>query len=871
MRTGGGGTVILGSMTRKVRFLHVADFHLGAPVRGLEALSDEWAARLQTAIPEAYDRVIDAALTRDVDFVIIAGDVFDSSSASYCDYLHFFEGLDKLHAAGIPVYLVAGNHDPYTSWARNIGRLSESAHLLGVGVPTFKLFERDGEPLCLIGGRSYYAQAWPLGEGVADGITRANAVGALSEEHPNAAEAPFAIGVIHTGLDVDASKAAVDEETLLAQDIDYWACGHLHRHLVRPADDDPRIVFPGCVQGRDIKESGERGCYVVDLEEGMSPRLEFVPTASVAFHSLDVDVSECRMLSDVEKVVKTELFRANGYDFCSEMVARVNLVGEAELHAYLRKPDVLAGMRKHINDTCPGFFCDAIIDGTCFPQSLSEDSSAVFSCDESDSTLIDYVQNTLVQRGIAVPDALGRRIGEFRSKSSIVANDLVDERGDALSLEEARESVDDRIAQYVARDGSSDHSIYQLGDQLESKYLEVRKATETAAARRRDDRELRDVAADKKAASARIATLNGEIDDLTGWRDQLEEIDVNLAKRQKELARLREAADELTVLAESEAAVNPRLLGLTTQDDRALRDKLEEYSTEREKINRAIDDLKERSATSSAAYEALLEIDDDEARTARRFTRTAQIIVSVFLPAVFMVAGIPLFVHGRQINSLSFTVFGIGLVVLALFLAAGALVVLFRPNKGNDGLESRQQDARWVMLQDKKMLDARMEERDKLDADLKALMSRYGLDAADGSIRQALLLLDDAQEVRARMAEQRQRAMAHEMHRSSASQALADLEQQRRAIEEASGLEQGASARTLDVLLHEKMAERDDLTMALESESTRVAELADDLDQVKADRSFDQLKLDYQQIRARLRVAKHDYITLLLAQRLLGE
>ncbi len=856
-------------MTRKVRFIHAADLHLGAPTRGLGALSDEWAARLQTAIPEAYDRVIEAALARSVDFVILAGDIFDASFSSYCDYLRFFEGLDKLHAAGIPTYLVAGNHDPYTSWARNIGRLPESAHMLGVGVPTFELYERDGEPLCLIGGRSYYAQAWPLDEGVADGITRANAIGALFEAHPNAADAPFSIGIIHTGLNLDASKAAADENVLLAQDIDYWACGHLHRHFVRPAADDPRIVFPGCVQGRDIRESGERGCYLVELEEDVSPRIEFIPTASVAFHSLDVDISECRTLSDVENHVKTELFRENGYDFCSEMAAHVNLVGETDLHGYLRKPEVIAGMRKHINDTCPGFFCDAIVDGTRFPATAS---TPAFSLDvESDSALIDYVQNTLVQRSIPVPDALGRRIGEFRATAETLARDFVDERGDGLAVEEAREQIAERIAAHIEREGTSDCSIYQLGDELEAKYLDVRRATEETAARRQDDRELHELTAGKKDMADRVAALADDVEDLAAWRDQIEDIDENLTARRGELARLRDAAAELTVRVEDEATLDPRLLGLTTQDDRSLRDKLDELAAEREKVGRSVDEAKERSDTSRAAYEALQEIDEDKAHTSRRITRTAQIVLSALLPTAFIIAGIAVFAHGRQINSLSFTVFGIGMVVLAFFLAAAALVVLFRPNKDADALETRRQDAHWVMLQDKKLLDARMAERDELDATLQSLLDKNGLGAAEGSVRQALLLLDDAQEARARVAERRQRAMAQEMHESAANQALAELESQRRAIEEAAGLEPDAPIRTIEAMLRAKTSERAELEAELEGASARILELTRRLDAVRHDRTFDQVKLDYHQIRARLRVAKHDYIALLLAQRLLEE
>ena len=69
-------------MTESLTFLHAADLHLGAPFRGLAKVSPAWAARLVQAIPEAFDRVIDAAISRKVDFVVIAGDVFDGESVN---------------------------------------------------------------------------------------------------------------------------------------------------------------------------------------------------------------------------------------------------------------------------------------------------------------------------------------------------------------------------------------------------------------------------------------------------------------------------------------------------------------------------------------------------------------------------------------------------------------------------------------------------------------------------------------------------------------------------------------------------------------------------------------------------------------------
>lgn len=75
--------------------------------------------------------------------------------------------------------------------------------------------------------------------------------------------------------------------------------------------------------------------------------------------------------------------------------------------------------------------------------------------------------------------------------------------------------------------------------------------------------------------------------------------------------------------------------------------------------------------------------------------------------------------------------------------------------------------------------------------------------------------------------------------------------------------------RVLETRIREKTVEYDSLREQLAAADARHDELSRNLDQAREDRSFDRLKLDYQQIRARLRVAKHEYITLLLAQRLL--
>ena len=422
-------------MGKTLTFLHAADLHLGAPFRGLRALSKMWAQRLLTAIPEAYERVIDAALSRRVDFVVISGDIFDGVHPSYGDYRKFFAGLERLNQAGIPVYLCTGNHDPYTSWADDLFALPDNTVMLPASKPGYVLFRRNGQPLCLVAGRGFYSQAWPVDEDVSEGISRAAAERALASDDPDAAQAPFCVGVMHTGFDLDLQKAPVEPAKLLGRGVDYWALGHLHKKLAYPSWDDPCAVFSGCIQGRDIKETGERGCFVVTLEQDAPTRLEFVPTASVAWEKIDVDVSACATVSEIPDLIMRALFRANGKAHCEEMCVRVTLTGATHLHEVLARPGVLEDVRSQINEGYPAFFCDALIDATrrpldkgalmnegLFPAVLMKTARAQRANVADEAA---YLQEEFLQKGIALPAACVREIDALADQAENLVLDLL--------------------------------------------------------------------------------------------------------------------------------------------------------------------------------------------------------------------------------------------------------------------------------------------------------------------------------------------------------------------------------------------------------------------------------------------------------------
>ena len=274
-----------------------------------------------------------------------------------------------------------------------------------------------------------------MDECIAEGVTREAAEQALAVQHPHAAEAPFAVGLLHTGLNLDPVKAPVDPAVLMRAGMDYWALGHIHMKYAYPSFDDPRLVFSGCIQGRDIKETGERGVFCVTLREDAAIELEFIPTASVVWQRMHVDVSDCANLPDITDKIMRELFRENGKAHCEEMVVRIALEGATPLHAMLDRADVIAGLRKHVNDAYSAFFCDALTNLTVPPrdkEALRREGlfPAVFlqvadAQRRNPDEAIAFLQDEFIKKNIQLPSAYTRNIDAFAEAAENLVLDLL--------------------------------------------------------------------------------------------------------------------------------------------------------------------------------------------------------------------------------------------------------------------------------------------------------------------------------------------------------------------------------------------------------------------------------------------------------------
>ena len=302
-----------------MRFIHAADLHIDSPLRGLSRYQGAPLERLRGATRRALERLVDLALAEQVDFVLLAGDLYDRDWPDFHTGLFVRGQMVRLGKAGIRVFIVQGNHDAHgvitrqVSWPDNV-KLFSSDSAETVHWPQLNV---------AIHGRSFPDRAVP--EDLVPG-------------YPLAVPGCFNIGLLHTSLtgsEGHDTYAPSSVAVLRTRGYDYWALGHVHQRQV--LSQQPRVVFPGNLQGRHARETGPKGCELVAVE-GADITSRFVALDVVRWHQLALEVSALATVEALTAYVAAQLqaaTQADAHTAASDVLhaVRVILTGESELHA----------------------------------------------------------------------------------------------------------------------------------------------------------------------------------------------------------------------------------------------------------------------------------------------------------------------------------------------------------------------------------------------------------------------------------------------------------------------------------------------------------------------------------------------------------
>jgi DNA repair exonuclease SbcCD nuclease subunit len=335
-----------------VRFVHAADLHLDAPFKGVDASDPRVRAALVASTFKALDAVVSTCLAYDADFLVLAGDVYNSAELSLGTEFAFRDALQRLSDASVRVYIARGNHDPARSRTAGL-ELPEGVYVFSEHEVERVTFERNGEVLCALYGRSFRTAA-----------ETAN----LALEYVRQSDDPLAIGVLHTnvgGRPGHEPYAPCSLDDLRAARMDYWALGHIHKPEVLASD--PPVIYAGCTQGLTPNEQGVRGCTVVTLGPG-GAATEFVPTSAVVWTSARVEASDIETLDGLRSALGSALDETAAGADGRPAIVRIEVAGRSPVHADLARPgvmrDLLADVRAEGLEREPWLWVDRLTDAT---------------------------------------------------------------------------------------------------------------------------------------------------------------------------------------------------------------------------------------------------------------------------------------------------------------------------------------------------------------------------------------------------------------------------------------------------------------------------------------------------------------------------
>jgi len=337
---------------RPIRFVHTSDLHLDATFGGVDAADEKVADALALSTLEALDRVVQLCIDREVDFLLVAGDLHNSADHSLRAELAFQKGMRRLADAGIDAFVVRGNHDPADGWSAGL-ELPDSVVVFPADQVERREVIRDDEVVCAVYGRSF-----PTRQVTAN----------LARDFKRDKKDPWAVAVLHANVGQREgwdNYAPCTVEDLRAAGMDYWALGHVH--AAGRVSEDPPAVYPGSTQGLDPTEEGPRGCYVVDLD-GDGAAEEFVETASVRWRRLEVDTSELQGLDDLRSALEEACAGVRESSGGRPTIVRLGLTGRSAVHSDLTRSGVLsdlaADLRQEQLELDPWIWVDRVRDRT---------------------------------------------------------------------------------------------------------------------------------------------------------------------------------------------------------------------------------------------------------------------------------------------------------------------------------------------------------------------------------------------------------------------------------------------------------------------------------------------------------------------------
>ena len=255
-----------------VKFAHLADVHLGG-----------WKQEPMQALNfDSFKKSIDMCLVANLDFILVAGDLFDSAYPPIEILKETFEQFKRIKEAGIPCFIIAGSHDYSVSGKTFLDVLEKAGFCKNV----FDAEKREvgGEDQIFLNPHIHQNIAFYGYPGRKSGLE----VPEIRKIKLNDSPGMFKIFMLHTTIDRVVGSLPIDSiESAKLPKADYYALGHIHVRYNQEG-----FVYPGPVFPNNFKELEDlrQGSFVlVDTEANEQVQFIKIPTKEIEHFNLEYE------------------------------------------------------------------------------------------------------------------------------------------------------------------------------------------------------------------------------------------------------------------------------------------------------------------------------------------------------------------------------------------------------------------------------------------------------------------------------------------------------------------------------------------------------------------------------------------------------
>ncbi|NLY85676.1 MAG: DNA repair exonuclease [Tissierellia bacterium] len=301
-----------------IRFIHTGDIHLGLKFNNVSFDREKAIAR-RREIWNTFERIIQYAKEKEVDFLFIAGDLFEEAYFTIGDITRVRDNFKSIE--NVNIIISAGNHD-YRGRKSLYDRIQWSSNVTIFGGQA--IGKKDFPDLNTV----VYGYSWETKE-IYDKELFKNFIDIDNTKNN--------ILVLHGDISHNSNYLPLSLQELKDLNMDYIALGHIHKPQIL-ADN---IAYCGCPEPLDFGEEGERG-IIEGTIINKRVDIKFLPFSRRKFIVTEIEVNENMNYLEIVERIKNipegnrdkDFYRITLKGYISRSIDMANIIKDLEESFY---------------------------------------------------------------------------------------------------------------------------------------------------------------------------------------------------------------------------------------------------------------------------------------------------------------------------------------------------------------------------------------------------------------------------------------------------------------------------------------------------------------------------------------------------------